>query len=132
MSLLPNSYGNALWVETHPGDKKLPDSKQGLLASLFYLTYAASGIAFGPLSIRIGRKPVLLTCIIGITIGFTLQSLATNYWSLVAARTMSGFFAAINGLCQSYISDVCKPQHVPRYTAPMATLTIYTAALKKK
>ena len=125
LPLLP-SFGNALWRQTHsasdPSIKKLPDDKQGILSALFYVAYAVSGIAFGPLSLRIGRKPVLLGCIVGITFGFIGQALSTNYWCLVCTRTVSGFFAAINGLCQWYISDVCAPHHVPEYTAKLGTV----------
>lgn len=71
---------------------------------------------------RIGRKTTLLICIIGITFGFIGQGLSNTYWTLVISRGFAGFFAAINGLCQSYISDICKPQHVPKYTARLGTV----------
>ena len=121
LPLLP-FYGNAIWKESRGVDDPLPDDKQGLLAALFYISYAISGISFGPLSMRIGRRSVLLICVIGITIGFIGQALSWNYSTLVTTRTFAGFFAAINGVCQSYISDVCKPHHVPKYTARLGTV----------
>lgn len=130
LPLLP-SYGDEVWKEQWNTNStlsakqnvdKLPDGLQGVLAGLFYISYAIAGIAFGPLSIRIGRKPVLLLCIIGMTFGFIGQAMAPNYWTLVSARTFAGFFAAINGLCQSYISDICKPSLVPKYTARLGTV----------
>lgn len=72
-------------------------------ASAFMLGAMTAGYAvlqflfaplWGQLSDRIGRKPVLMIGITGISLSFLFMGLARSFWALFAARVMGGFLGS--------------------------------------
>ncbi len=72
-------------------------------ASAFMLGAMTAGYAvlqflfaplWGQLSDRIGRKPVLMIGITGISLSFLFMGLAKSFWALFAARVMGGFLGS--------------------------------------
>eukprot|EP00931_Biecheleriopsis_adriatica_P048930 TRINITY_DN28283_c0_g1_i1.p1 TRINITY_DN28283_c0_g1~~TRINITY_DN28283_c0_g1_i1.p1 ORF type:complete len:614 (-),score=84.83 TRINITY_DN28283_c0_g1_i1:111-1871(-) len=82
-----------------------------------------STLVFGPLSDRIGRRPVLLASLVGGTLGYAWQGLAIalgDFWQFVASRILTGLFGGTRPVAVSYISDSCPPEQRPKYIGLLA------------
>ena len=62
--------------------------------SVFVATYGGLQLVHGPLSDRIGRKPVLLAGLIIFLAGSLLGAMSPNVWTLTLARALQGAGAA--------------------------------------
>jgi MFS transporter, DHA1 family, multidrug resistance protein len=67
-----------------------PQSTVQLTFSGFLITYGGLQLVYGPLSDRVGRKPVLLVGVLVAGIASVLAALATSLPQLVAARVLQG------------------------------------------
>lgn len=65
----------------------------GLIESLFSFTQMCVMIFWGKASDRYGRKPVLVTSLLGITIATTLFGMSQSIAQMIAARCFAGVFA---------------------------------------
>ncbi|GAA5866645.1 hypothetical protein JCM8547_002708 [Rhodosporidiobolus lusitaniae] len=66
----------------------------GLIESLFALTTFSTVLFWGRLSDRIGRKPVLIIGLLGVTASIVAFGLSTQFWMLIVSRCIGG---ALNG-----------------------------------
>ncbi|GAA5927688.1 MFS transporter [Sporobolomyces koalae] len=66
----------------------------GIIESLFALTTFATVLAWGRLSDRIGRKPVLIIGLTGVTVSIIAFGMSKSFTALVVARCLGG---ALNG-----------------------------------
>lgn len=66
----------------------------GILISAFSLAEACSGMFWGGLSDRIGRKPVLIMGCMGTISSLLVVGFAPNFWVALAGRLLGG---ALNG-----------------------------------
>lgn len=66
--------------------------------------------AWGRLSDRIGRRPVLLIGLFGSALSYLAFGLAGSLAVLFVARAVSGMMGANVGVAQAYIADVTPPQ----------------------
>lgn len=88
--------------------------------TLGWLMMCYSGMQFlfspfwGKLSDRIGRRPVLLICILGISLSMFLLGLAPSLFWLFAARLLTGFFGANISTAQAYIADITTDENRTR------------------
>jgi MFS family permease len=62
----------------------------GVLISSFALAEACTGMYWGSLSDRIGRKPVLLLGCAGTMLSMLLMGFASNLWMAIFARALGG------------------------------------------
>ena len=62
----------------------------GILIAAFSLSEALTGMFWGSLSDRIGRKPVLLMGNTGTMIALVILGLAPNFWVGLAGRVIGG------------------------------------------
>lgn len=73
------------------------------------LLYAAMQFIFSPiiggLSDRFGRRPVLLLSLAALSADMILLGLSWSIWVFLAARTLSGIFAATYSTANAYIAD---------------------------
>jgi len=61
----------------------------------------------GRISDKIGRKPVILIGIFGLSLSFFLTALSTALWMLFAARIIGGFLSAANmPTVMAYVADI--------------------------
>ncbi|GAA5994481.1 uncharacterized protein JCM10292_002088 [Rhodotorula paludigena] len=66
----------------------------GIIESLFAFTTFSTVLAWGRLSDRIGRKPVLIIGLSGVTLSIISFGMSKSFWQLVVSRCLGG---ALNG-----------------------------------
>lgn len=69
------------------------------------------------LSDRIGRKPVLLTGLVGIGISITTFGLSTSFWMLVVSRSVQGFMNGNAGVMKSMMAEMSDPTNIAQIFA---------------
>jgi DHA1 family tetracycline resistance protein-like MFS transporter len=82
----------------------------GLLIALYSLMQFLFGPAIGALSDRFGRRPILLTCMFGLSLDYLLLAIAPNLWIVVVARIVGGVFGASVTTASAYIADITPPE----------------------
>lgn len=84
------------------GDKDDAAFFAGLLISAFSLAESMTGMYWGSLSDKVGRKPVLLMGCVGTMLSMIIVGFATNIWVAVLGR-------ALGGMLNGNIGFVCFP-----------------------
>ncbi|MNJ92798.1 Tetracycline resistance protein, class B [compost metagenome] len=82
----------------------------GLLLSVYSLMQFLFSPFWGRLSDRVGRRPILLFCLLGEGFSYILFAYARSLEMLFIARILAGFFGASLSTASAYISDVT-PAH---------------------
>ena len=77
----------------------------GLLGSLYAAMQFIGGPFLGGLSDRHGRRPVLLTCLLGTSLAYLLLGLAQTLAYLVFAVVLAGAASGTLATAQAYIAD---------------------------
>ncbi|KAF2872015.1 major facilitator superfamily domain-containing protein [Massariosphaeria phaeospora] len=92
----------------------------GILISAFSLAEACTGMWWGGLSDRIGRKPVLLMGCMGTISSLLIVGFAPTFWIALVGRILGG---ALNGniaVVQTIVGELVRnPDHEPRAYAVM-------------
>lgn len=83
----------------------------GLLLSMYSLMQFTFAPLWGKLSDRLGRRKILLGCLLGEALTYILFAHATNLTMLFIARGLAGFFGASLSTASAAISDITPPQH---------------------
>ncbi|KAJ6013287.1 hypothetical protein N7540_007878 [Penicillium herquei] len=92
----------------------------GVLISAFSLAEAVTGMFWGSLSDRMGRKPVLLSGCFGTMLSLILVGLAPNFWIALIGRALGGALNGNIGVIQTMVGELVKrPEHEPRAYAVM-------------
>jgi multidrug resistance protein len=78
----------------------------GLILTVYALAQLLFLPAWGWVSDRIGRRPVLLVSLFGTAVSFALLARAETIPMIYAARALGGFFAASIGTAQAVVTDV--------------------------
>lgn len=81
----------------------------GLLMSIYSFMQFLFSPFWGKISDRVGRRPVLLFCLLGEGASYILFAFARNLELLFIARAFAGFFGASLSTASAYISDVTPP-----------------------
>jgi DHA1 family tetracycline resistance protein-like MFS transporter len=76
--------------------------------ALFGMAFAT--LAYGSLSDRFGRRPVLLACLFAFGCDYLLQGLAPNLGWLVVGRIIAGITGASYSAAYAYIADITPPE----------------------
>lgn len=82
----------------------------GLLLSVYSLMQFIFSPFWGRLSDRLGRRPILMFCLLGEGFAYALFAYARNLELLFVARILAGFFGASISTASAYISDIT-PAH---------------------
>ena len=85
-------------------------TQAGLLMSCYSLMQFLFSPFWGRLSDRLGRRPILLFCILGEGFSYILFAYSRSLETLLAARILAGFFGASISTASAYISDIT-PTH---------------------
>ncbi|MCG3133321.1 MAG: Tetracycline resistance protein, class C [Planctomycetes bacterium] len=80
--------------------------EQGALLASFSAMQFLFAPLWGRLSDRIGRRPVLMTGLLGSILAYTWFAFADGYSALLLSRIAAGIFGATIGTAQAYIADV--------------------------
>ncbi|ATY60607.1 Major facilitator superfamily transporter [Cordyceps militaris] len=81
----------------------------GLIESLFSVTQMSVLIVWGRLADRLGRKPVLVWSLAGLTVGPALFGLATSLPQTMLFRSLAGVFSGSTLIIRTMVSDHCTP-----------------------
>jgi MFS transporter, DHA1 family, tetracycline resistance protein len=81
----------------------------GLLMSIYSFMQFLFSPFWGKISDRIGRRPVLLFCLLGEGASYILFASARSLELLFIARAFAGFFGASISTASAYISDITPP-----------------------
>ena len=86
----------------------------GILGALYAAVQFVGGPFLGGLSDRVGRRPVLLLCLLGASLAYLLLGLARTLPVLVAAVVLAGGTGGTQATAQSYIADRTQPERRAR------------------
>lgn len=78
----------------------------GLIESLFSLTQMLVLIGWGRLADRIGRKPVLLASLAGLSIAPVLFGLSSSLWEMILFRCLAGVFSGSGLIVRTMIAEL--------------------------
>ncbi|WLR55191.1 MFS transporter [Mesobacillus subterraneus] len=79
----------------------------GLLMAVYSLMQFLFAPMWGRISDKIGRKPVIMIGILGLSLSFFLMALSTELWMLFAARIIGGFLSSANmPTVIAYVADI--------------------------
>lgn len=94
--------------------KHIPVNEASSYGALLLSVYAITQFIFAPvignLSDRYGRRPVLLSSMLGFGIDYIFLALAPSYGWLFIGRIIAGFTGASFTTAAAYIADVSTPQ----------------------
>jgi DHA1 family tetracycline resistance protein-like MFS transporter len=82
----------------------------GLLGSLYAAMQFVGGPFLGGLSDRVGRRPVLILCLLGASFAYLLLGLAETLVLLFAAVVLAGAVSGTLATAQAYIADSTPPE----------------------
>ncbi|KIM84964.1 hypothetical protein PILCRDRAFT_779480 [Piloderma croceum F 1598] len=88
------------------GDEKRTGYFAGVIESAFYATEAICVLQWGRASDRIGRKPVLLGGLLGMTLSMVGFGLSRQFWSVVLARCAEGALCGNIGVIKGMIAEL--------------------------
>ena len=75
------------------GDRASASFWAGIFISSFALAESLTGLAWGGVSDKIGRKPVLLIGCTGTMISLLIVGFSTSFWMALAGRVMGGLLS---------------------------------------
>src|SRR5690606_30935851 len=90
-----------------------------LLAASFSLTQFVAAPLLGRLADRVGRRPVILTSVIGATLAMAALGVADTLWILFAARLLAGSCSATMPVAHAYVADLVPPAERARSMAQL-------------
>lgn len=85
----------------------VPPAAIGTIVPAYLIPYGISTLVYGPLSDRIGRKPILVVCFIGFVLLTALTALSHTLLEMLTYRALAGIFAGgIIPIALALISDL--------------------------
>ena len=79
----------------------------GLLMAIYSFMQLLFAPVWGRISDRIGRKPVIMIGILGLSLSFFLTAWSTELWMLFAARIIGGILSSANmPTVMAYVADI--------------------------
>ncbi|KAF9223893.1 MFS multidrug-resistance DHA1 sub-family [Gyrodon lividus] len=88
------------------GDETKVGYYVGLMHSLFFATQALTVLHWSRVSDHIGRKPVVLTGLFGLSASMYCFGLARTFWGLVLSRALNGALNGNIGVMKSMIVEI--------------------------
>ncbi|EGN95009.1 hypothetical protein SERLA73DRAFT_113718 [Serpula lacrymans var. lacrymans S7.3] len=107
------------------GDEARVGYYVGLLHSLFFATEALTVLHWSRVSDHIGRKPVIILGMFGLSISMFCFGLSKTFWGLVLSRCLNGALNGNIGVMKSLVAEITDSTNMPHAYAylPMAWST---------
>lgn len=84
----------------------------GLLMAVYSFMQLIFAPIWGRISDRIGRKPVIMIGILGLSLSFFLMAISTQLWMLFLARILGGFLSSANmPTVMAYVADITSEEN---------------------
>ncbi|KAF8626600.1 hypothetical protein AX17_006518 [Amanita inopinata Kibby_2008] len=103
---------------TNGNDKKV-GYYVGLMQSIFFLTQACTVLHWSRVSDIVGRKPVILTGLVGLSISMYCFGLSTTFWGLVLSRSLNGALNGNIGVIKSMMAELTDETNISKAYAYM-------------
>jgi multidrug resistance protein len=82
-----------------------------LLSVIYALAQFLAAPVLGKISDRVGRRPVLLACVLGSAIGYFIFGFGGSLWVLFLSRLIDGISGGNLSTAAAYIVDVSSPEN---------------------
>ncbi|KAF4658259.1 hypothetical protein FOL47_008099, partial [Perkinsus chesapeaki] len=110
-----------------------PDMNQGTAASILMAAYAVgtfiASLVTGPLSDRLGRRPVFLAAMTIYTVAQFLMAVAWDIASFAGFRAMAGVAAGTRPCIMAYLTDSSRPIDMKMYGVFMGLFVVVGQSL---
>jgi len=90
---------------TH-GDETQVGYYVGLMQSIFFATQALTVLHWSRLSDHLGRKPIIMTGLFGLSLSMYSFGLSRTYWGAVVSRSLNGALNGNIGVLKSMVADI--------------------------
>ncbi|KAJ7098561.1 member of major facilitator superfamily multidrug-resistance, DHA1 sub-family [Mycena belliarum] len=101
------------------GDPSKVGYYAGLIESLFFVTEACTVLYWSSLSDRVGRRPILLTGLFGLTLSMVAFGLSRSFTSVVIARCLAGLLNGNVGVIKSMMGELTDETNIAQGMALM-------------
>jgi len=91
----------------------------GLIESLFFLTQAFTVLHWSRASDRVGRKPVILIGLFGLSMSMYCFGLSKSFWGLVLSRSLNGALNGNIGVMKSMMAELTDSTNIAQAYAYM-------------
>ncbi|KAK5096701.1 hypothetical protein LTR24_002463 [Lithohypha guttulata] len=114
MSVFPYSYRMVQSFDLTNDETKL-SIYSGMLITAFAFAEFSTGVIWGRISDRIGRRSVLISGLAGTCLSMLCFGFSTNLWTAVLSRALGGLLNGNVGVLQTTVAElVKKKEHQPR------------------
>ncbi|OSD06359.1 MFS general substrate transporter [Trametes coccinea BRFM310] len=103
---------------TH-GDETRVGYYVGLMQSIFFATQALTVLHWSRISDHIGRKPVIMTGLMGLSISMYCFGLSRTFWGAVISRSLNGALNGNIGVMKSMLAEITDPTNIAQAYAFM-------------
>jgi DHA1 family tetracycline resistance protein-like MFS transporter len=86
----------------------------GVLEAVYALCALVAAPFLGALSDRVGRKPVLIACLLGTAVGWLVFGLGGALWALLLGRVLDGVTGGDMSVASAYLADITPAEDRPR------------------
>ncbi|KIK52653.1 hypothetical protein GYMLUDRAFT_179880 [Collybiopsis luxurians FD-317 M1] len=101
------------------GDETKVGYYVGLLQSLFFLTQAMTVLHWSRISDKVGRRPVILTGLFGLSVSMYCFGLSRTFWGLVLSRCLNGALNGNIGVIKSIMAEMTDTTNIAQAYAYM-------------
>ncbi|KAG2038921.1 major facilitator superfamily domain-containing protein, partial [Suillus americanus] len=95
------------------GDESQVGRYVGILQSSYYAANALTVFHWSRLSDHVGRKPVILTALLAISVSMVSFGLSKTFLGLVLSRAVCGVFNGSNSVIESMVMDITDVTNMP-------------------
>ncbi|KAI0078782.1 member of major facilitator superfamily multidrug-resistance, DHA1 sub-family [Panus rudis PR-1116 ss-1] len=109
---------------TH-GDETRVGYYVGLMQSIFFATQALTVLHWSRLSDHLGRKPIIMTGLFGLSLSMYSFGMSTTYWGAVVSRSLNGALNGNIGVLKSMVAEITDSTNIAQAYAylPIAWAT---------